>query len=81
MGYECLYKIMDEKNVIYMKEDFSDEDGICVVELEGEFVELDGWEVEFDVVVLLNGLGIFIDLYGKFMKDLIGGEKVKVFFV
>lgn len=52
MGYKCFYEVMKEKDVIYMKEDFLDEDGICVVELEGEFVEFDGWEVEFEAVVL-----------------------------
>lgn len=69
---------MDEKNAIYMKEDFSDEDGIRAAELEGEFAELDGWEAESDAAVLLNGLGIPTDLHGKLMKDLTGGEKVKV---
>ncbi|NHW78040.1 ATP-binding cassette domain-containing protein, partial [Escherichia coli] len=78
MGHERLYKIMDEKNAIYMKEDFSDEDGIRAAELEGEFAELDGWEAESDAAVLLNGLGIPTDLHGKLMKDLTGGEKVKV---
>lgn len=61
-----------------MKEDFSDEDGIRAAELEGEFAELDGWEAESDAAVLLNGLGIPTDLHGKLMKDLTGGEKVKV---
>lgn len=60
---------MKEKDEIYMKFDFSDEDGICVVEFEGEFVEMNGWNVEVDVVNLLLGLGIEFDLYDKNMFE------------
>ncbi|WP_163653169.1 ABC-F family ATP-binding cassette domain-containing protein [Listeria sp. PSOL-1] len=78
MGHEQLYKIMKEKNDIYMKEDFNDADGIRAAELEGEFAELNGWEAEADAAVLLNGLGIESELHSKLMKDLSGSEKVKV---
>ncbi|WP_099221230.1 ABC-F family ATP-binding cassette domain-containing protein [Listeria costaricensis] len=78
MGHERLYKIMTEKNAIYMKEDFSDEDGIRAAELEGDFAELNGWEAESDAAVLLNGLGIESALHHKLMKELTGSEKVKV---
>lgn len=64
-----------------MKVDFIDEDGMKVVEFEGEFVELNGWEVELEVVIFLKGLGIFEDFYVKKMVELMGSEKVKVFFV
>lgn len=77
-GHEQLFKIMAEKDAIYSKEDFSDEDGIRAAELEGEFAELDGWDAEPDAAVLLNGLGITTDLHDKLMKDLTGSEKVKV---
>ncbi|MBC1370979.1 ATP-binding cassette domain-containing protein [Listeria booriae] len=77
-GHEQLFKIMEEKDAIYAKEDFSDEDGIRAAELEGEFAELDGWDAEPEAAVLLNGLGITTDLHGKLMKDLTGSEKVKV---
>lgn len=78
MGHERLYQIMQEKNEIYMKEDFSDEDGIRAAELEGEFAELDGWEAEPQAAVLLQGLGIPEELHYAKMSELAGGQKVKV---
>ncbi|SDK18227.1 ABC-F family ATP-binding cassette domain-containing protein [Sediminibacillus albus] len=78
MGHERLYKIMEEKDAIYMKPDFSEEDGMRAAELEGEFGELNGWEAESDAAVLLKGLGISEDLHTKKMADLTGSEKVKV---
>ena len=78
MGNKRLYDIMKEKEAIYAKEDFSDEDGIRASELEGEFAELDGWEAESNASMLLNGLGIDTSLHYNIMKDLNGNEKVKV---
>ncbi|EPY7703170.1 ABC-F family ATP-binding cassette domain-containing protein [Bacillus paranthracis] len=78
MGHTRLYKVMQEKNAIYMKEDFSDEDGIRAAELEGEFAELNGWEAESEAAILLKGLGIGEDLHDKKMSELTGAEKVKV---
>ena len=78
MGNERLYQIMKEKDAIYAKEDFSDEDGIRASELEAEFAEMDGWEAESDAATLLNGLGISTDLHYSEMKELNGNEKVKV---
>ena len=78
MGNQRLYDIMKEKDAIYMKEDFSDEDGIRASELEGEFAEMDGWNAESDAATLLNGLGIETELHYTLMKDLNGGQKVKV---
>ncbi|MFT3983894.1 MAG: ATP-binding cassette domain-containing protein [Lachnospiraceae bacterium] len=78
MGNEQLYKIMKEKDAIYAKEDFSDEDGIRASELEAEFAEMDGWEAESNAAMLLNGLGIDTDLHYAVMKDLNGSQKVKV---
>ncbi|MCD8397166.1 MAG: ATP-binding cassette domain-containing protein [Lachnospiraceae bacterium] len=78
MGNQRLYDIMKEKDAIYAKEDFSDEDGIRASELEGEFAELNGWEAESDAATLLNGLGIDTELHYNLMKDLNGNEKVKV---
>ncbi len=78
MGHERLYNIMKEKDALYMKSDFSEEDGIKAAELEGEFAELDGWDAETNAEKLLMGLGIEKDLHYKQMKDLTGGEKVKV---
>lgn len=78
MGNERLYKVMQEKDAIYMKEDFSDEDGIRASELEAEFAEMDGWEAESQAGILLAGLGIHTDLHQKSMKDLLSNEKVKV---
>ena len=78
MGHERLYQIMQEKDALYMKEDFSEEDGIKAAELEGEFAELDGWDAETNAEKLLMGLGIDKDMHYKQMKELTGGEKVKV---
>ena len=78
MGHTRLYEVMQEKDAIYMKEDFSDEDGMRAAELEGEFAELNGWEAESEAAILLKGLGISEDLHTKKMADLTGGEKVKV---
>ncbi|MCR5635067.1 MAG: ATP-binding cassette domain-containing protein [Lachnospiraceae bacterium] len=78
MGNKRLYDVMKEKEAIYAKEDFSDEDGIRASELEGEFAEMDGWEAESNAAMLLNGLGIDTDLHYSIMKDLNGNEKVKV---
>lgn len=78
MGHQRLYDIMKEKDAIYMKPDFSDEDGIRAAELEGEFAELNGWEAESEAAILLKGLGISEDLHHKKMADLTGAEKVKV---
>ena len=78
MGNARLYEIMKEKDAIYMKEDFTEADGIRASELEGEFAELNGWEAESDAAILLNGLGIEPDLHYAMMRDLDGGQKVKV---
>lgn len=78
MGNARLYEIMKEKDAIYAKEDFTDEDGIRASELEGEFAEMDGWEAESNAAQLLNGLGIDTDIHYSLMKDLTGSEKVKV---
>ncbi len=78
MGNERLYSIMKEKDAIYMKEDFSDEDGIRASELEAEFADMDGWNAESDAATLLNGLGIPTEEHSAFMKDMPGAAKVKV---
>ena len=78
MGNQRLYDIMKEKEAIYAKEDFTDEDGIRASELEGEFAEMNGWEAESDAATLLNGLGIDPSMHYSLMKDLNGNEKVKV---
>jgi len=78
MGNERLYQIMKEKDAIYAKEDFSDEDGIRASELEAEFAEMDGWEAESNAAMLLNGLGIAPEFHYSTMKDLDGSIKVKV---
>ena len=78
MGNKRLYEIMKEKDAIYAKADFTDEDGIRASELEGEFAEMNGWEAESDAATLLNGLGIEPDLHYTLMGDLNGNEKVKV---
>ncbi|MBU5590205.1 ATP-binding cassette domain-containing protein [Clostridium sp. MSJ-4] len=78
MGNARLYEIMREKDELYAKADFTDEDGMKASELEGEFAELDGWEAESDASSILQGLGISTDLHDKKMADLTGGEKVKV---
>jgi len=78
MGNQRLYEIMKEKDAIYAKEDFSDEDGIRASELEAEFAEMDGWEAESNAAMLLNGLGIGTEFHYSIMADLNGNEKVKV---
>ena len=78
MGNKRLYDIMKEKDAIYAKEDFSDEDGIRASELEGEFAEMDGWNAESDAAMLLNGLGIDTDLHYTVMSERPGALKVKV---
>ena len=78
MGNERLYQIMKEKDAIYAKEDFTDEDGIRASELEAEFAEMDGWEAESNAAMLLNGLGIDTNYHYSLMKDLDGNLKVKV---
>lgn len=78
MGHTRLYEVMKEKDAIYMKENFTDEDGMKAAELEGEFAELNGWEAESEAAILLKGLGINEDLHSKKMADISGSEKVKV---
>jgi ATPase subunit of ABC transporter with duplicated ATPase domains len=78
MGNARLYEIMKEKEAIYAKPDFSDEDGIRASELEGEFAEMNGWEAESDAATLLNGLGIETELHYTLMSELTGSQKVKV---
>ena len=78
MGHERLYQIILEKNEIYSKTEFTDEDGIKISELEGEFAELDGWEAETNAEKFLTGLGISPELHDKYMKELTEPEKVKV---
>ena len=78
MGNERLYEIMKEKDAIYMKEDFSDEDGVRAAELEGEFAELGGWEAESEASQLLQNLNISEDLHYQTMSELANGDKVKV---
>ena len=78
MGNKRLYEIMKEKEAIYMKEDFTDEDGIKAAELEGEFATMNGWEAESDAANLLNGLGVSTEYHYSAMKDLTGALKVKV---
>ncbi len=78
MGNARLYEIMKEKEAIYAKEDFSDEDGIRASELETEFAEMDGWDAETNAAMLLNGLGIETELHYAMMSDLDGNQKVKV---
>ena len=78
MGNKRLYDIMKEKDAIYMKEDFSDEDGIRASELEAEFADMDGWNAESDAATLLNGLGIPTEEHYSIMGDLPGAVKVKV---
>lgn len=77
-GNARLYEIMQEKDALYAKEDFTDADGERAAELEGEFAELNGWEADSEAAQLLQGLGIGTDLHYALMKDLQGGEKVKV---
>ena len=78
MGNKKLLRIMEEKDAIYAKEEFSEQDGIRASELEGEFAEMNGWEAESEAGALLNGLGIPTQLHEKLMKDLSGNEKVKI---
>ncbi len=78
MGNQRLYQIMQEKDAIYAKEDFTEEDGIKASELESEFATLNGWEAESDAAQLLNGLGIETELHYKMMSELNGSQKVKV---
>ena len=78
MGNARLYEIMKEKDAIYAKENFTEEDGIRASELEGEFAEMDGWNAESDAEQLLNGLGIPTEIHYSQMADLNGNEKVKV---
>ena len=78
MGNKRLYDIMNEKEAIYMKEEFTDEDGIRAAELEGEFAEMNGWDAESDAATLLEGLGVGVEYHYSMMKDLNGALKVKV---
>ncbi|EGD49094.1 ABC transporter related protein [Ruminiclostridium papyrosolvens DSM 2782] len=78
MGHKRLIEIMDEKEVLYAKSDFTEEEGIRLSELEGEFAELNGWEAESDAATLLNGLNITEEHHYKLMKDLDGNQKVRV---
>ena len=78
MGNPRLYSVMKEKDEIYMKEEFTDEDGIKAAELEAEFAEMDGWEAESDVSRLIQGLGLSGDILYSQMSSLTGKEKVKV---
>ncbi|WP_200978835.1 ABC-F family ATP-binding cassette domain-containing protein [Echinicola sp. 20G] len=78
MGHKKLYSIMEEKDAIYLKPDFSEEDGIRASELEAEFAEMDGWNAESDAAAMLSGLGISEDLHYVQMKELAGNQKVRV---
>ncbi|TCT12998.1 ATPase subunit of ABC transporter with duplicated ATPase domains [Natranaerovirga pectinivora] len=78
LGNPRLYEIISEKDALYAKEDFSDEDGVRASELEGEFAELNGWEADSDAATILNGLGISSDLHYKNMSELLAVEKIKV---
>lgn len=78
MGHQKLYSVMEERDALYAKPEFSDEDGIRASELEGEFAEMYGWEAESEAAELLSGLGIEDEYHTKLMKDLSGNEKVKV---
>lgn len=78
MGHSVLWDIMQEKDALYAKEDFTDEDGVRAAELEEKFAELDGWNAESDAAILLSGLGIKEDLHYKMMSELTGKEKVRV---
>lgn len=78
MGHKRLYEVMQEKNAIYMKDPFTDEDGIRAAELEGEFADMNGWEAESDAAILLQGLGISDSMHYMKMAELTGSEKVKV---
>ncbi len=78
MGHSVLWEIMKEKDALYAKENFSDEDGVRAAELEEKFAELDGWNAESDAAILLSGLGIKEDLHYRQMSELSGKEKVRV---
>ena len=78
MGHRRLYDIMVEKDALYQKEDFSEADGVRASELEGEFADLNGWNAEADAEMLLTGLGLPLELEHRPMKELDGGQKVKV---
>ena len=78
MGYKELYDIMKEKDAIYMKEDFTDEDGLRAGELEGLFAEMGGWEAESEASNMLQGLGITTDMHFSLMRELIEADKIKV---
>ncbi|TPE42527.1 ABC-F family ATP-binding cassette domain-containing protein [Pontibacter mangrovi] len=78
MGHKRLWSIMEEKDAIYAKPDFNEEDGLRAAELEGEFADLEGWNAEYEAAELLSGLGITEDLHHSLMKDLSGSEKVRV---
>jgi len=78
MGNKHLYDVMKEKDAIYMKEDFSDEDGVRAADLEAEFAEMNGWDAETDAATLLEGLGVSVDFHYTLMKDMTGPMKVKV---
>ena len=78
MGNQRLYDIMKEKEAIYMKADFTEEDGLKAAELEGEFAAMDGWEAESDAASMLNGLGIETEYHYMLMSELNGSQKVKV---
>lgn len=78
MGHERLYAVMQEKDALYAKPDFSDEDGIRTGELEAEFADMDGWEAEAQVGVLLSGLGIPVESHTKLMKDLDDNDKIRI---
>jgi ATPase subunit of ABC transporter with duplicated ATPase domains len=78
MGYKKLYDVMKEREAIYAKPDFTDEDGMRAGELEAEFAEMNGWEAESEAATLLNGLGIPNELHDKYMKELDGNQKVRV---
>ena len=77
-GHEVLWNIMQEKNALYAKPDFNDEDGLKAAELENKFAEMEGWNAESDAASLLSGLGIKENLHYKLMKELSGKEKVRV---
>ncbi|MBR4684547.1 MAG: ATP-binding cassette domain-containing protein, partial [Spirochaetia bacterium] len=78
MGYKKLYDVMIEKDAIYAKENFTEEDGIKASALESEFAEMNGWEAEPEAATLLAGLGIPEEMHDKLMKELDGGDKVRV---
>ncbi len=78
MGNQRLYDIMKEKDAIYMKEDFSEEDGVKAAELEGEFAQMDGWNAESDAANILTGLGIGVEYHYSMMSEMTGPQKVKI---